>query len=248
VVTVLGEQGQLDAGVPTGSPIQPAICNLYLTPLDRALDAIPGGLYSRYGDDFIFAHPDFSVAQEAAEIIDEKVSELKLEIKEEKKQNIYFTNPGRPSTAWPECGHTSFVEYLGCRIAFDGVIGLKTEKARRLLHDLGARIRATRKITPGSTVDELGPALCAVVNTATDPHQTLCHPTATLLRYTVNDRVQLKQLDYLIALRLAETISGTRGVRAFRRIPYKKLRREWYLQSLVMTRNRIQKKNRRQGE
>jgi hypothetical protein len=248
VITTSGKQGYLDKGVPTGSSIQPAICNLYLTPLDRALDAIPNGFYSRYGDDFLFAHPDFSVAQKAIRLIDEKVSALKLEIKEEKKQNFYFTNPGRPSSDWPACTHTSFVEYLGCRIAFSGIIGLKTEKARRLLHDLHTRMRATRKITDGTQADVLGPTLCAVVNTAIDPHEKLCHPTATLLRYTVNDRAQLKHLDYLIALSLAETISGTRGVRAFRSTPYKKLRREWHLRSLVVARNRIQKKHRRRSE
>lgn len=244
VVKVAGEVTKLDVGVPTGSSIQPAICNLYLTPLDRALDTIPGGFYARYGDDFIFAHPDARIAKMAAELIDEKTQELRLEIKAEKKQNLYFTNPGRPSEDWPETTNSSFIEHLGCRISFGGIIGLKTEKAKRLLRDLRTRVRTTKDLTNGASNDALAPVLCAIVNTALDPHQRLSHPTSTLLRYIVNDRAQLKQLDYLIALILAETLSGKQGVRAFRKIPYKKLRRIWDLRSLVVARNQVMKKHR----
>jgi hypothetical protein len=78
-----------------------------------------------------------------------------------------------------------------------------------------------------------------------DPHEMLSHPTSSLLRYVVNNRAQLKHLDYLIALSLAETLSDKRGVRAFRIIPYKKLRRTWHLHSLVVARNTIEKKQRK---
>jgi hypothetical protein len=248
VITAAGQTTLLDAGVPTGSSIQPAICNLYLTPLDNALNAIPGSFYARYGDDFIFAHPDALAAQDTAHLIDKMTKKLRLEIKEEKKQNLYFTNPGRPSNDWPETTNTSFIEHLGCRIAFTGIIGLKTEKAHRLLRDLRARMRTTRGLTDGATIDDQAAVLCAIVNTAMDPHEPLSHPTSSLLRYIVNDRAQLKHLDYLIALSLAETLSGKQGVRAFRKIPYKKLRRTWNLHSLVVARNNVLKKKRNRGQ
>jgi hypothetical protein len=247
VVKVSGKVTELDVGVPTGSSIQPAICNLYLTPLDRTLDTIPGSFFARYGDDFLFAHPEAAVARKAAFRIDEIAQKLRLEIKDEKKQNCYFTNPGRPSVDWPETTNSSFIEYLGCRISFSGIIGLKTEKAHRLLRDLRTRMRTMRNLLDGSSVDTLAPVLCAVVNAAMDPHESLCHPTSSLLRYIVNDRAQLKHLDYLIALSLAETLSGKQGVRAFRTIPYKKLRRTWNLHSLVVARNTIEKKQRKRG-
>jgi hypothetical protein len=236
IVRLDGERVIFDKGVPTGSPIQPLTNNLYLTPLDRALENIPGGFYARYGDDFLFAHPDPEAARRAAQVIDDVVAGLQLVIKDEKRNNTYFTGPGKPSTAWPECPHASRVEYLGCRIDFRGTVGLKKEKARRLLRDLRVRSRAVRRIIPPDA-EARAQIMCAVANRVLDPRDELAHGLAGLLRHTVNDRKQLKQLDFLIALSIAETLSGVRGVKALRTVPYRKLRRQWGLASLVVARN-----------
>lgn len=52
-----------------------------------------------------------------------------------------------------------------------------------------------------------------------------------------NDRDCLKQLDFLIALKVAEICSGRKGVRAFRYISYKKIRSQWGLKSLCQVKN-----------
>jgi hypothetical protein len=54
----------------------------------------------------------------------------------------------------------------------------------------------------------------------------------------VSDRAQLAQLDYWLARSIAEAATGSRGVRAFRRMPYDWLRREAGLRSRVVARNR----------
>jgi hypothetical protein len=53
----------------------------------------------------------------------------------------------------------------------------------------------------------------------------------------VTDRHQLEQLDYWIARLVLETVTGRRDARAFREVPYAKLRHDWGLISLVAARN-----------
>jgi hypothetical protein len=234
----------LETGVPTGSPIQPAIANLYLSPVDRALESIPGVFYSRFGDDLLFAHPDADVAREAAGVIDRECAALELELKPEKRIDRYFTRPGRASAAWPESRPSSHLEYLGCRMAFDGTIGLKREKARRLLHNLEQRLVCSQHLLEHLPDDERAGALCAVANQALDPSCGLCEPASVLLRHLVNDRQALLQLDHQIALRVAQALAGVRGVRAFRAFRYRNLRQRWQLSSLVVQRNRRRRQRR----
>jgi hypothetical protein len=233
--------GQLldpERGIPTGSPVQPLICNLYLTPVDCMADAVPGAFYARFGDDILFAHPDATVAREAAGRIDEAITGLDLQIKEEKKAEIYFTGPGRPSEQWPESRPLSLVEYLGCRVGFDGLTGLKAEKARRFILHMRGRLRHTNTVLDGAPLPERAAALCEVVNRSLDPGVATSDRAAAFLRHIATDRRQLCQLDFLIALEVASLLSGRRGVRAFRRVRYRELRQRYGLVSLVRERNR----------
>jgi len=63
------------------------------------------------------------------------------------------------------------------------------------------------------------------------------HPDALALATLVDDRSQLRQIDYELARRVAEALSRRRGPRAFRHVPYRRLRRELGLLSLEHRRN-----------
>ncbi len=244
IITLSGEHTRFDAGVPTGSPIQPVMCNLYLSPLDQGLDTVEGGFYARYGDDILFAHPDLETANWASKFIAEKTASLRLSIKKEKQQDLYFTGPGRPSETWTESRPASHIEYLGCKVAFTGQVSLKTEKLRRLLVGLKERVRATAQIMDGTTHEETCAAVVHTVNQTLSPRCNLSLPDAVFLHALINDRTQLKHIDYLVARMAAETISGIRGDRAFRHVPYRELREKWGLSSLVVKRNRRDRANR----
>lgn len=58
-----------------------------------------------------------------------------------------------------------------------------------------------------------------------------------MLRHVVTDRDQLAQLDHRIAQIVASAVTGRPGPRAFREVPYRTLREDWGLRSLVATRN-----------
>lgn len=225
-------------GVPTGSPVQPMVCNVYLAALDQRLAAMTGGFYARYGDDILFAHRDSAQALEASRLLDDQLTQLGLQVNVTKRRDLFFNGAGRSSPAWLGARGTTAVEYLGCRIAFDGTLGLKRDKQRSLLNDLDERLARTRRLLRDLPVEECGGALCSVVNEMLTPASTLGHPSAESLRRVVSDRQQLAQLDFEIARRVAETLSGRSGVRAFRTISYKRLRHAWRLASLVVARNR----------
>ncbi len=228
----------LPTGVPTGSALQPLVNNAYLAPLDRELERIEAGFYARYGDDIVFAHPDARVAQEASQRIDRLVADRGLQIHPQKRSDHYFNGAGRASQAWPEARGTSVLDYLGYRIRFQGTVAMKTIRQRELFTQLGRRLAHGDQLLTDADPGTRLSTLCAVVNRALDPGCALCVPAASALRYLVNDRGQLRDFDYRIARTLAQRLSGIRGVRAFRRVPYGRLRSRGALLSLVDRRNR----------
>lgn len=225
-------------GLPMGQPIAAVLANLYLGEMDRALETIPGGFYARYGDDFLFAHPDPRVAEEAGAVSDRILEALRLTVNEKKRRTLYLTPAGRASADWPEATGASSVPFLGTRIGGDGTIGLDEKKVRGLLRELDRRTAVTARTMRGADPDRAGRAVCSVVGRALDPRSALTQQrSAIALRRVVTDRRQLEQLDYWIARLVLKAVTGRRDARTFREIPYRKLREEWGLPSLVAARN-----------
>ena len=82
------------------------------------------------------------------------------------------------------------------------------------------------------------------IKSALDPLSPLKLPYADYLRWIINDRGQLKQLDYTVAQLVAQKLTGSKSVKAFRYVPYRKIRNKWKLPSLVVMRNRYGKRRR----
>jgi hypothetical protein len=225
-------------GVPTGQPISCVLFNLYLTPLDRALDRVDGGFYARYSDDILFAHPDAGVAREADALIDEQLAGLDLAAKKEKRRNLYVTGAGRTSPVWEEARGTTTIRYLGTAVSAEGTIGLSRKKLRGLLRDVEQRALRTAAALATSDLERRGRAVCSVLNRALEaqpgPFQ---QASAVLLRQAVTDRGQLAQLDYLLARIVLRAVTGDGGVRSFRAVPYRTIRERWGLASFLHARN-----------
>jgi hypothetical protein len=225
-------------GLPMGQPIAAIVANLYLRPMDQAFEDAPGGFYARYGDDFLFAHPDPEVAREAAATSDARLADLSLTVNEKKRRTIFLTPAGRRSDAWPEAEGSPAVPFLGARISADGTVGLDEKKLRGFLRELDERVASTVRTLNGADRERAGRTVCAVVNRALDPHSAISQQrSAVLLRRVVTDRRQLEQLDYWIARIVVKGLTGRRDARAFREVPYRTLRRDWGLASLVAARN-----------
>jgi len=237
---ILGHDGTekpLECGVPTGSPIQTVCANLYLAKLDARLDQIPGAFYARFGDDLLFIHPEHRVSEWASAEIEQHFSDLKLQSKIEKKRSLYVNGAGRPSPVDAQYKPATQIEYLGLRVHFSGSLGLKRERERELQTQLLRRFRHVRDTAMFEEPSVLARLLCAVVSKALEPSQPLAIAVAERLRHSIDDRGQLRDLDYRVALMVAETATGRRGPRAFRTISYRKLR-QMGLTSLVVNRHR----------
>ncbi|MFZ5897086.1 MAG: reverse transcriptase domain-containing protein [Myxococcota bacterium] len=225
---------QLERGVPTGSAIQPVICNLYLSQLDAALGGVRGSFYARFGDDIVFAHADADVAKRARDTADDVVGTLKLAFKAEKSRDFFFNAAGRHSAGLPGAAQ---LEYLGLRLHFSGAVGLTSAKARRLLREVTRRLDNDLRLTRALSREEALESMCHTASESLDPRRPLAQVMVPLVNHAVDDRGQLRQLDYLVALRIAERDSGQRGVRAFRHVSYQSLRAAG-LRSLLVARNR----------
>ncbi len=226
-------------GVPTGQPISCVIFNLYLSEVDLALSKIPGAYYARYCDDILFAHPDANVAWEAGAFLNESLNELGLRFNTDKGKTLFLNPAARGSEDWSEAIGASSVEYVGLQISSSGTISLSRKKVRNLLRDLRTRALRTAKAIDTTDTNVMGRLVCRTVNKALDPDQNpLQQRTASVLRRAVTDRAQLSQLDYSIARLILEAVTGNSDVRQFRHVPYRKLRQEWGLVSLLHSRNR----------
>jgi hypothetical protein len=228
-----------ERGVPMGSPLQPLVCNLYLGAVDRALEAIPGAFYARFGDDFLFAHPDAEVVRRASASIEAELGALRLELNPEKRRDLFWNGAGREPDAAvsPEERGTTYVEYLGARVAFDGGISLSTKKRRRLQQELGARVRASEVLLRDEPVASRVEAVAAVVERALDPKSEVALDLAGEIFRLADDRRVLAELDYWLRSVCARALSGRPGVRAFRSLSPRTLR-EHGLPSFVAKRAR----------
>jgi hypothetical protein len=226
-------------GIPFGSPVATQVLNLYLCDLDHQLQAVTGSFYVRFGDDLLFAHQDPEVVRQAIALIGEHLREKKLELQASKQQILFFNGAGRKSAAWSAARGSQAVVFLGCEVRFDGTITLPTDKTRVLLADLKARVRRTAKMLRDVPLGERGAAVCAVANQVLDHRSPFANRHAMRLCGLVDSRRQLADLDHLVAGLIAETLSGRRGVRAFRDVPPRMLREKWKLASLVAMRNRV---------
>ena len=105
-----------------------------------------------------------------------------------------------------------------------------------LLTDMRERVRRTAALLPDAPAPDRTRALIDVANQALSTRSPLATPYAPLLADLVSDRHQLRQVDWLLALWIAEAVTHRRGVRALRDLPYRRLR-ELGLRSLVVGRN-----------
>ena len=236
------KEGQLFTqyrGVATGQPISCVLFNLYLAQLDARLDRIPGAFYARYCDDIIFAHPDADVVRAADACMRETLASVSLQFNDAKSQTLYLTGAGRPSPAWPEAKGTTSAPFLGCLVSAQATVSLSREKRRQLLGELERRALRTARLLRDRHRNVVGRTVCAVINRALQPKLEFSQQrSATLLRRAVTDRRDLEQLDYCIARIVLRAVTGQQGVRGFRSVPYRTIREDWKLLSLVHSRNR----------
>lgn len=231
-----GEVVIMHHGLPTGSPIQQPLANLYLMPLDSALREVELEFYARFGDDLLVLDSNVERAVRAASVMERTTERLGLVWSPAKVHNWYFTRPGCPYVGpfTPTFKPTSHIEYLGARLTFEGRLGLKRKRLRQLLQRSRHRIENTLDVMPKEQALE---PIALALNHALCRRDGVGDPLTDALRTWVDDRDQLRQLDRQLAQLCAEALAGVRGVRAFRRVRAQALR-DAGLRSVLQLRRR----------
>jgi RNA-directed DNA polymerase len=80
---------EVEEGTPQGGPLSPLLANLYLHPLDAALEA-HGYEFVRYADDFVVLARTQAEAEEALRLIREVLAELGLRLNESKTRVVHL--------------------------------------------------------------------------------------------------------------------------------------------------------------
>jgi hypothetical protein len=224
---------QLRYGIPTGSPLQPLMLNLYLGEIDRYfehhLSQNRFAIYSRYGDDFFFAHPDESKFNEIKEGFFTLVRELELEIRPEKVKSFRWSGSGFQGR--------SRVEFLGYELCFNGTLRINREKQNLLERFLRHLVRRSFAVMKDHPLEERVEATRSLLERTLGFTRRSRHPYVDKILGLGNDRGQLQEIDHTIALTIAEVISGQSGVRAYRKVRKRELYRTHRIPSMVGRRN-----------
>jgi len=224
-------------GLPMGSPLTAIISLIYLNDIDRFMASQPKTFYARYGDDILIAHHEMDQIIELDKILQSSLTNLGLKLNPDKHQIIFLTESGSPHPTHPNFQHSQKITYLGFDIWASGTIGLKLKAQRQLLKDTQERIRNLIQLYQHYDLQTQGKLLCRALNQSFDYRHPLANEKLLILLNCITEREQLKQLDFIIALYIAQTLSGINGTKAFRKIAYKKIRQQWKLKSLCQLRN-----------
>lgn len=222
-------------GTPVGSPISPLVYNIVPYPVDMAISNIPDLFYCRFSDDIIVASKDLQRTSEAKKIINKTLEALNLKTSPEKTFQTYLTPSGKknPDAHW-EGKNT--IELLGYSLNGSGTYTLSNKRRRRFLRAIFARITNTIILAKNEPTELLGRLVCQNVNRSFIDETFKINACSHLIA-ECSDQSILKHLDYLIALKIASSLSKKRGPKAFKDIPYKKLKEDFGLKSLVNLRN-----------
>ena len=228
---------QLSRGLPTGSPVANEIANIYLAEMDRKLAQVSGGFYARYGDDVLAMHAERTTATHMAEVLQCELEVSGLRWNEKKSLDLFLTAAGRPDRVGAGFAPAGEFEFLGHRIDGRGTVSLPAKKTRDFLDSL--RRRALRAACEKNRTTERIRRITTALNVALDPLEPAAHPMAKAIRNAVTDRGYLRWLDREIVVIAGSAASGSRGVRALRRVSPRDLYEKYGLRSVTAMRNAL---------
>ena len=229
-------------GLPTGSPIENVMLNIYLSDIDLITKNYPDVFYARFGDDILIAghHKQNILAIESE--LKSKVNQLELMLHPKKHQRIYFSKSGyKPDNDDYFIGTNSF-RYLGLIIYANGMTQPSHFRLHDFLNKCRKEIQSSYNQCQNKSVEEQGKLICQQLKTSLlhlDVDNIFDYNGNCNAMLRSNQHKYLAEIDRKIALMVAEKLSMSHGLRAFRFIPYKKIRSEWNLPSLVQIVNKF---------
>ncbi len=232
-----GGSHQAQIGIPFGAAIACAFANIYLTELDREIEAIPDLHYFRYADDLLVLAPSPEAAREAVEGLDRNIERLRLRFKPSLQANLALGSTAETDLPFVVAKH---FRHLGLLFQSGGGVALSRDKSRKVqnLFRFAFR-RASRRwkrlADPRTRAQSL-------VNTVVETLERGVRNVAILDYYLkhVDDEAQLRRLDRWLAEEVLSRVFGGHRKGNFRRLGFEQLR-AMGLPSLVHRRRLIRR-------
>jgi reverse transcriptase-like protein len=212
-----GDAQRATRGVPFGSAVACVLANLYLTPLDRRLEAIDGLRYFRYADDILVLTADRSAAERAQSALAQGIAELALTVKPSHTLDLVLGG------AEPGFAAADSFRHLGLLFAADGTVRLAREKTRKIQNIFRFAFRRRKHWRKLPDPRERARALAAI---AADALAGSVRNVAIVDYYLkhVDDEAQLRCLDRWLAEEVLSHVFGGHKKGHFARLSYEELR------------------------
>jgi hypothetical protein len=181
-------------GIAMGTPLVPALGNLAVVPMDKAITSIDGIFYARYNDDFIIAHPELAAMHEADARIDSLVEELGVKWKLAKELRTALSATGQPSAEDPAYRGRDRIDCLGLTVGHAGTVSLGPHRLRRFVRRIATRIDAAAPALSPLPPSERARHLVATTNVILDVTNPFAVAGLSALLDATTDRGVLKEL------------------------------------------------------
>lgn len=211
-------------GIPYGSPLSGLFSNLYLSELDNKLSSIPGIFYSRYSDDMLIVSDKRQDIITCIQVIEYYLKKLNLEMNPCKVEYIYFTKSGRSSDQDSIFKGTSAFTYIGYVIKANGMTQPSRKRTSYFLTNCKSTIQYYSNISKSMSRKDQLRIICKGLSNINLSFNGEKKELVKDILFRTTDKNFLKQLDLQIAVWIAETLTGIKGVKAFRELPYRTIR------------------------
>ena len=253
-----GEEHKAERGIPFGAAIACLFANVFLTELDRKMEAIGAISYYRYSDDILILADGRAATDRAREALESTVGELRLSLKPSHSLDLVLRdeeagrraglNGSLPQQARARLagGHVETRSYtsardfrhLGLLFRADGEVALSRDKLRKIENLFRFAFRRSQKrwLKLRDPLERAA-ALASIASQTVEDGVRNVAIVDYYLKHVTDER-QLRLLDRWLAEEVLSRIFGGHRKGHFRRISYEQLR-ELGLPSLVHRRRLI---------
>lgn len=206
-----------DLGLPTGSPINNLIINMFLTDMDKKIDNYKNeSCYFRYGDDILVATPKKSTADKITRILNNNITKKGLHFNKDKVVDIKFDITTNKNESF---------KYLGLMVKSNGGLALSKEKELDIRTQIKKTVSKIDKLSSKVTREEKD-KIQSIISSL----KVLFYKTdflAELASYfpIISDDNYWKDLDLWTARTVLSKIYKKQGDRVFKKYPFKDLRK-----------------------
>ena len=217
-------------GIPFGCASACVFANIYLTELDRAIEAIAGVHYFRYADDMLLLSIDQEAILAASERLTEGLGRLRLSTKPSHMADLVLNS--QAGAADVRFAVASAFRHLGLQFESTGQVSLSRDKRRKIQNLFRFAFRRTRRRwTKITDPRERARTLAAIASQTMDRGVRNVAIIDYYLKH-VTDMTQLRSIDRWLAEEVLSLVFGGHRKGHFGRISFAELR-SFGLPSLV---------------